>query len=498
LIAIGLTVAGGFMFTRIGHELMPLEDRGYFYGVAFAPQGATLDYTDTYVRQIEALYKPVPEIKYYLSVVGVPSASDGLTIAVLKDWHDRKRSQFEVARSLGPSLLQIPGVIAVPVNPPSLSAGGTGKPVQIVIRDSRSWAEIAETAQKVVAKMREFKLLANPSSNLQLARPAFVVTIDRMRAADLGIDVSTIASTLESLVGGRKVSEFEWRGRKYPVNLGVPEADRGSTAILDQIFVRSRAGTLIALADLIQVRQTIGPKELEHFDRNRSVTISANLAPGASLGDALAGIPPLLAPILPPTASLDYAGASREYTQTGSSMIFTAGLALLVIYLVLAAQFESFIDPLIILTSVPVTLTGALGTLYLTGTPLSVFGEIGLITLVGLISKHGILIVEFANRRQEDGLSRLDAIREAATMRLRPILMTSAATVLGAIPLAIASGAGAISRVHIGLAIVGGLTFGSLITIFLVPAVYSLVGQRHVRKIDAPAPVVAANLGHAP
>jgi multidrug efflux pump len=292
--------------------------------------------------------------------------------------------------------------------------------------------------------------------------------------------VTLVGRTLETLLGGRQVTRFEQNGEQYDVYVQLAAADRASPETLSTIFLRAPTGQMVQLSNIVSVREAVAPKELKRFNQLRAVTISANLAEGYALGDALMFLEQTARQALPDTALIDFNGQSREYRSAGQSLALVFVLALLFIYLVLAAQFESFRDPLIILVTVPLSLTGALGALWLTGGTLNVFSQIGLVTLVGLITKHGILIVEFANQLQEQGRSKREAAIEAAGLRLRPILMTTGAMVLGALPLALASGAGAESREQIGWVIVGGMSLGTLLTLFVIPTVYSVLGRTHV------------------
>jgi multidrug efflux pump len=301
-----------------------------------------------------------------------------------------------------------------------------------------------------------------------------------------------VGRTLETLLGGRQVTRFEQNGEQYDVWVQLAAEDRASPQTLSTIFLRSPKGEMIQLSNIVKVREAVAPKELRRFNQLRAVTLSADLGEGYALGDALTFLEKTAREVLPETALTDVAGQSREYRSSGQSLVLVFVLALGFIYLVLAAQFESFRDPLIILITVPLSMTGALGMLWLAGGTLNVFSQIGLVTLVGLITKHGILIVEFANQLQEQGRSRVDAAVEAAGLRLRPILMTTGAMVLGALPLAIATGAGAESRQQIGWVVVGGMSFGTLLTLFVIPTVYSFLGQVHgAKEAAAPAPVPA-------
>jgi multidrug efflux pump len=320
--------------------------------------------------------------------------------------------------------------------------------------------------------------LLNLDSDLRLNKPQLDVTLDREKAADVGAGVETIGRTLESLLGGRQVTRFEQNGEQYDVIVQVEEANRRTPDALNSIYVRGRDGAMVQLSNLVTIEETIAPKELNRFNQLRSATITASLAPGYSLGEALAFLEDAAERVLPASVQFDYDGQSREFKQSGASLYFIFLLALGFIYLVLAAQFESFIDPFIIMLTVPLSMTGALLALYLTGGTLNIYSQIGLVTLIGLISKHGILIVEFANQLQDRGRNLRDAVIEAASLRLRPILMTTGAMVFGAVPLALATGAGAESRQQIGWVIVGGITVGTLFTLFVVPTAYTLVARR--------------------
>jgi multidrug efflux pump len=315
---------------------------------------------------------------------------------------------------------------------------------------------------------------------------------DRAKVADLGLDIAVIGRTLETLLGGRQVTSFEMNGKQYDVYVQLAVEDRASPSTLETMFVRGSQGEQVQLSNIVRVTESAAPKELKRFNQLRAVTISANVARGYSLGDGLAVLDQAARDVLPANVPTDVSGQSREFLAAGQSLAFIFLLALGFIFLVLAAQFESFRDPVIILLTVPLSMTGALAALWLAGGTLNVFSQIGLVTLVGLITKHGILIVEFANQQQADGKDKMTAVIEAAVLRLRPILMTTGAMVLGALPLALASGAGAESRHQIGWVVVGGMTFGTLLTLFVVPAVYSLVGARHGAHVEAapshPAP----------
>lgn len=318
--------------------------------------------------------------------------------------------------------------------------------------------------------------------------------MDRERVADTGAGVLAVGRTLESLLGGRQVTRFNQNGEQYDVIVQAAPDDRRTPGDVNDIYVRGRDGAMIQLSNLVNVRETVAPKELNRFNQFRAATITGNIATGYSLGEGLAALEAVAEKVLPSTARYDYAGESREFMEAGSSLVFVFILALCFIFLVLSAQFESFTDPLIIMLTVPLSMTGALIALHLSGGTLNIYSQVGLVTLIGLISKHGILIVQFANKLQDEGMSLREAVVEAAALRLRPILMTTGAMVSGAIPLALAAGAGAQSRQEIGWVIVGGMSFGTVLTLFVVPTAYTLLARDRsksrvsVQESAAPAP----------
>jgi multidrug efflux pump len=402
--------------------------------------------------------------------------TQAISFVRLSDWHERDVSQQEVVRALGPRLFSIPGILAFPTNPPSLGQSPIEKPVNFVLQTSAPYAELQKAVDQLMAAARQNPQLQNLDSDLKLNKPELRISVDREKAADLGIDVETIGRTLETMLGGRQVTRFKQNGKQYDVMVQVAGVDRSSPRDLTQIYVRARSGQMVPLSNLVTIHETVAPKELNHFNKLRSATITATLAPGYTLGEAL-DFMQAEADKLPSAVVTDLAGQSREFRSSSGGLYVTFLLALAFIYLVLSAQFESFIDPLVIMLTVPLSMAGALLALKLTGGTLNVYSQIGLVTLVGLITKHGILIVEFANQLQERGLSKLEAVIEASVLRLRPILMTTGAMVLGSVPLAMASGAGAESRQAIGWVIVGGLLLGTALTLFVVPTAYTLLAR---------------------
>jgi multidrug efflux pump len=484
VLLIGLCVAGSsyFLFSALKSELAPTEDQGLLVGIIQAPEGSTIEYTDTYAKKLEEIFAKVPETERYFVVSGRPTVSQGTTFLKLKPWSERNRTQQQIASELAPQMMAIPGVVAFPSSPPPLGQGIRDKPIQMVIETSRPYSELQVMVDKMLDKAADNPGLVNVDTDLKLNSPQLEVDIDRDKAAAVGVEVETLGRTLETLLGGRQVTRFKREGEQYDVIVKVADIDRRNPEDLRRIYVRGRGDTMIPLSNLMSVKETVAPKELNHFNQLRSAMITSHLAPGYTLSEGLDYLEKAAEEVLPPTARIDYAGQSREFKQTSSSIYFTFLLALAFIYLVLAAQFESFKDPFIIMLTVPLSITGALLALWWSGGTLNIYSQVGLVTLIGLITKHGILIVEFANQLRAQGHPIREAVIESATLRMRPILMTTGAMVLGAVPLALATGAGAESRQDIGWVIVGGLLVGTLFTLFVIPVVYTYLASRTVKQ----------------
>jgi multidrug efflux pump len=478
IVALGVASASYLLFSSLKSELAPVEDRGVVLGIGSAPEGSTIHYTTRYGQQLEQIFSRIPEVQSYIMVAGLPEVTRFISFARLKDWDERERSQLEIVAELFPVLSRIPGATIFPVNPPPFGQRSSSRPVQFVIQTSGTYDELQQHVDLMLDRARENPALVNVDTDLTLNKPQFEVRVNRDKILDSGLQVEAVGRTLESLLGGRQVTRFDRDGEQYDVVVQLAEADRSTPTDLSSIYVRSRDGAMIQLSNLVRVRETVAPKELNRFNQLRSAEVTANVAPGYSLGEALDFLDRSARELLPDDVQTTYAGQSREFKESGSSLYFVFILALLFIYLVLSAQFESFVDPLVIMLTVPLSMTGALLALYLTGGSLNVYSQIGLVTLVGLITKHGILIVEFANQLRERGLAIREAVVEAAVLRLRPILMTTGAMVLGAIPLALAEGAGAEGRQQIGWVVVGGMTLGTLLTLFVVPTAYLLLAHR--------------------
>jgi len=481
-------LGSGALLQSTKQELAPMEDRGVVIASINGPDGATLAYTQRYAESIERIAADYPELDRIFSISGNPTVAQGIVILRGKPWEERERSTQQMAREIGPRVAALPGVSAFASTPPSLGQGFRSRPVSYVIVTSDSYQNLSR-----VVRTFQDELAKNPSfiqvdTDLRLNKPEIRLDVDRERAADMGVSVDAIARTVETLLGGRSVTRFKRDGEQYDVVVQTESAQRSTPEDIDRLFVRGRGGAMIPLASLVTTREVVVPRDLNHFAQRRSATITANLAPEFSLGEALDFMDATARDILPEGYTTALNGESREFRSSSGSLAIVFGLSLLFIYLVLAAQFESFVDPLIILLSVPLSMLGALLALKLSGGTLNVFSQIGLITLVGLITKHGILIVEFANQLREQGVDQFEAVRRSAALRLRPILMTTGAMVLGAIPLALATGAGAESRQQIGWVIVGGMSLGTLLTVFVVPTVYTLLSRERRRAAPLPQP----------
>jgi len=492
---------GGWLFMTLKGELSPTEDRGVVFGLVTAPQGSTPQYTAEQLKPIESFYNDVPEMFAYTAISGFPTVVDGNAVLRLKPWEERTRKQQQIADELRPKFASIPGALAFPINPPSLGQSFRSTPIEYVIMSQVPYPELQRIVDRFLDEARKFPGVQNLQIDLRLNTPEVRVNINRDKLGDIGINVDTVGRTLETMLGGRQVTRFKRDGEQYDVIVQVAPLDRTTPADISDSYVRAKDGSMVQLANLVEVREGVAPQSLNHFNRLRAVKITGTLAPGYTIDEGLKAMDEAAKRVLPPTAQTNLDGQSREFRASGKEIYFTFVLALFFIYLVLSAQFESFAHPFVIMLSVPLSMTGALFALWLTGGTLNIYSQVGLITLVGLITKHGILIVEFANQLRAKGEPLFQAIVDSATLRLRPILMTTGAMVLGALPLAMATGAGAESRMQIGWVIVGGMSFGTLLTLFVVPVAYSVVARKahvegHGIDLTAPPPLPAGH--HAP
>lgn len=476
---VGLLAVIVLMLRLLPSELVPVEDRGVAFGVVLAPEGSTLEYTDQYMKQIESILMPLPERAGLFTATGLGfggpgRVTNGFIFVGLKPRSERKRSQQEIVQSLFPRLLGIPGVMAFLINPPSLGQNFAA-PVEYVL-EADTYEELQAAVGAMMAKASQTHHLVNLDTDLRLNKPQLDISIDRERASGLGISVADIGSALETYLGGRVVGNFKRAAKQYDVITQLKAGDRATPHTIDELYVRSKGG-LVQLATVVSLKETVAPKELNHFNRVRSATITANLAPGVSLGQALDELDQIAATDLPPGIKTDLNGESKEFRDSSSALYFLFIFAIVFIFLVLAAQFESFIHPLTILLSVPLAIVGALVSLFVFRQTMNIYSQIGLIMLIGLVTKNSILIVEYANQLRRKGNNIIEAVTAAAAIRLRPILMTSFATIFGVLPIAIGLGAGAESRRPLGIAVVGGLLFSTFLTLILVPVVYTLLAR---------------------
>ncbi len=493
--ALGTVVAAVVIFRALKREFVPPEDRGFFRTMVIAPEGSTLSYTDGYMKQVEGILGKTQDIDRYFAVVGgcMGSPSRGSVFTRLPDEGPR-RPLNEIMAELQPQFFQIPGAFIFASNPPAFSGGA---PVQFVVRVP-DFAELGTTMDTMVKRARQIKGLVNVDSDLRVNKPELTVAFDRDRAEDLGVPVRDAAATLQTLLGGRQVSTFTQNNKLYDVIVQLDANERATPSDVSGLYVRGRGNELIQLSAVVKVAEGVGPQRLNHFDRVRSFTLTADMAPGFTLGEAIDSLSALAEEVLPEDASVRLAGASRELAESGSSLYFAFGLALLVVFMVLASQFESLIHPFTVLVAVPLAVTGALFTIWVAGSTINLYSQIGMILLIGLVTKNSILLVEYANQLRERGMDVYDAIVESGRIRLRPILMTSVATIMGAVPIALGLGAGAQSRRPLGYAIVGGVFFSTILTLFLVPVVWHLFeGLRHRAHapvaVGEPIPAIAGD-----
>ena len=483
LVMAGCAVAIGLLYPNMRQELSPLEDRGVILANINAPDGATLEFTDRYARQLEAIGQQYPEFDRIFANIGNPTVSQGSVVYRAVDWSERTRSTLDIARELQPKFNQLAGINAFPVTPPSLGQGFRERPVNFVVQTSDSYENLNAVMRKLMDEVARNPGFVAPDVDLRLSKPELRIEVDRERAADMGVSVEAVARAIETMLGGRQVTRYKRDAEQYDVIVQTAVTGRSTPEDIDRIQLRaSKNGVdaMVPLSALVKVHESVSPRELNHFGQRRSATLTSNLAPNYSLGEALAFLDTTANQVLKGGYTTDLNGISREFRSSQGALVIVFVLALLFIFLVLAAQFESFVDPLIIMFSVPLSMIGALLALQLTGGSLNVYSQIGLITLVGLVTKHGILIVEFTNQLRQRGEPMLDALVPASAQRLRPILMTTGAMVLGALPLALAHGAGAESRQQIGWVIVGGMSVGTLLTIFVVPTMYALLARQRV------------------
>jgi multidrug efflux pump len=500
LIGMGLTAGAiALILPTMKQELSPMEDRGVILANVNAPDGSTLAYTDRYARAMEKMGEPFKEFDRIFVSAGNPTVAQATMIYRAVDWENRTRTTMEMARELQPKFASLAGITAFPITPPSLGQGFRERPINFVIQTSDSYQNLNTAVRQMLDEIAKNPGIVSPDVDLRLNKPELRIDIDRAKAADLGVNVDVVARAIETLLGGRNVTRYKRDAEQFDVIVQTQASGRNTPDDIDRIYVRGRNDAMIPLGALVKVRESVSPRELNHFGQRRSATITANLAGDYSLGEALKFLDQTAAKVLKSGYTTELNGTSREFKKSQGALIIVFVLALVFIFLVLSAQFESFIDPLVIMLSVPLSMIGALLALKWSGGSLNVYSQIGLITLVGLITKHGILIVEFTNQLRGQGMSMIDAVVKAASQRLRPIMMTTGAMVLGALPLALATGAGAESRMQIGWVIVGGMSLGTVLTVFVVPTMYTLFARKKVpgaSKREAHEQPLASGHGH--
>ncbi len=473
----------------VPRELAPLEDRENIRISVNAPEGSSYEFTESWMDKISThIEDHVPETYRTFTIMGGMGRTEASIASqniYLKPPEERTRSQAEIHKQLLEDMASFTGVRAFATQPPTIGDRRSGQPLSYVLQ--------APDLDKLIAVLPEFldragksPLLKQIDADLKVNRPEGIISIDRSKAAELGISVEQIARTLEFAYSGRRFGYFLKNGKQYQVIGQMQRQDRNDPGDLKKLFVPAKGGEMVSLDNLVSFEESASPAAIFRFNRSVSATIQGTPAPGKTIGDGIAELDRIAAEVLPDGFQTTLAGQSRDFSESSSSLLFAFLLALVIIYLVLAAQFESFIDPLIIILTVPLSLAGALLTLHFTGQTLNVFSQIGIIMLVGLVTKNGILIVEFANQRKQQGLRKLEAALDASVSRLRPILMTSLATILGILPIALSLGASAGSRQSLGIAVVGGLIFSGILTLFVVPAVYA-VFSRELKPADVAA-----------
>ena len=482
--ALALFIGSLMLLNRLPAEFMPREDRGFAMAMIKAPDGSSLDYTVGYIKRVEDIMLADKEKGDVLRVLGRSGSwqagvdvNVGRVFAPLELWSRRERSAQEIVSNWNRQFAELPGAQVFAFAPGAWAIGQSSRPLNIVLGGT-DYDELAEWRDIVMEEASKLKGLSNLQSDYNERKPKIDVFVDRDRAADLGVSLSNVGRTLETILGSRVVTTFIRDGEEYRVILQGADERRQTPSDLETIYVRSQtSGALVPLSNLVRLEEIAGPVDLRRFDRMRSITISASLVNNYSLGDALAALERIVRDNLPDSARLGYDGESRDFKATGSSIYVTFMLALVIAYLVLAAQFESFKHPLIIMTTVPLAVTGALIGLWVFGSTINIYSQIGAIMLIGLAAKNGILIVEFANQLRDRGEDYREAVIHAARTRLRPVLMTSMCTAFGSVPLLLASGAGELSRRSIGAVVFFGVTFSVLLTLVVVPAVYVLIAK---------------------
>lgn len=492
-----------FFGSKVPSELAPFEDRSRLRAVVSAPEGATFEFTDSVVMELYRLVsKEVPERDGITSVTApgfgaTSSANNGFVNLILKDASQRKRSQQQIMDDLGPKMRAVTRARTFLTQEPTISVGGRrgSLPVQFVIQ-APNFEKLKATVPAFLAAARQDPTFSIVDVDLKFNKPEINISINRSKAQDLGVSMLDVAQTLQLALSGSRFGYFILNGKQYQVIGQVQRIDRNKPSDLRRLYVRNNRGQMVQLDNLIVIEESSAPPALYRYNRFTAATVSAGLAPGKTLGEGIDAMEAIAAEVLDDTFLTALSGQSKDFKESSSSLLFAFGLALILIFLVLSAQFESFRDPFIILFTVPLAMAGALLALWYFDATLNIFSQIGIIMLVGLVAKNGILIVEFANQRKEQGLSKIEAIQDAAVARFRPILMTSFSTILGTLPIALALGSGAESRVSMGIVVVAGMAFSSLLTLFVIPAVYSYFSSEKANMLVIVEEEEAVELGN--
>jgi multidrug efflux pump len=476
---IGIAAAGGFLFATLPSELAPTEDMGAVFVSVSAPTNSSFNYLDEIMTSVQSALIDTPERENLVVVTGTGGTESGIAFLVLKPWDERSRKQSAITQDVQQKLWRIPGAQIFAIDLPPIDSGSGGNtPIDMVVQMSGTYEELAEVMTSLQTALSKYPGLNSVQTDLKMDSQQISVKINRDLISNLGISFIDLNDAMNILFAGRHISDFESSGENYDVMVQLKEDLRSNPDQINHIYLRAKTGRMVPLSAVITLEPVVRANTLPHYNRMRAARLTANLSPGYSLSDAVEAIDSISLSALPANAKTSWAGFTKDYMESSGAMVMTVLLSLIFIYLVLSAQFESFRDPLIIMLTVPFSIIGALLMLKITGGTNNIYTQIGFVTLIGLITKHGILITDVANKLSAKGLDTFEAVSEAAVMRLRPILMTTGAMVLGAIPLALASGAGAVSRSQMGWVIVGGMLFGTLFSLLVVPVAYTFISKR--------------------
>ncbi len=475
LVAIAAFSGGLYLARLLPGEFAPQQDQGTMIAFFRGPEGATLEYMDHYLKDVEAIAASIPEIRTYMGILGLGGGppNRGVMFITLVERSERTRSQFEVMAEMRRRTATIPGIMVFLRERSPFGGGQDTRPIQFVIQHP-DLEVLASGSEELRRKLREEPGFLDVDSDLDLNKPEIMVDIDRERAALLGISVADISQALQFLLGGVDVTQYQERGKQYDVIVRLRDLDRNQPRDVDDIYLRSAQGQLVSLGNLVRLREDVGPSQINHYNRVRSVTVAANLE-DLALGDALDRVRDMANDIFPLETTYELAGQARDLEESFQALAFTLFLAIIVVFLVLAAQFNSWIHPFTIMLGLPLALVGAFGGLWLTGQTLNIFSFIGLIMLTGLVTKNGILLIDYTNRQRAEGMARHDAVVEAGMIRMRPILMTAVTTIFGVLPIALGLGAGGEQRAPLGTVVVGGMAVSTILTLVIVPVIYTLL-----------------------